>query len=414
MSNNVVSQPQPSPDKFSTTRDRANTALSDLDPDDVLTESGYHFWVDGPDRHGEAHIGEQGRTDGIDGTDGGVQTPASPSPQADHVYTYPVVPSFQHLRLPEALPASWSAAPIGHATSNRVPDRDQSCRITCSSAPNEIAHVIPSAFEDWWRETGMYLHTSRPDDGLDADCSENAILLRRDLHYMWDAHRLVVPKQGRWVVHTLDQFVTDELPVCYHNLEMQPLKGVACRFFLARFALAILGRALIAKQVSTSRYLVTTIARMTREPNPRKRRQGSTQNGQQPQDPQDQQFDFDSGSNSSAKADDSSASRSPRLIDSSMRGDKRVRSWEMEQWGCDTTNDSDASPFSLWRDHDPDEPRGRLMKRSCSSSISDGNDAEINPLFSVPVRPLLDLEDDAPKMGPVGGLTRGQCEPGRE
>ncbi|KAF9883280.1 hypothetical protein FE257_003800 [Aspergillus nanangensis] len=166
---------------------------------------------------------------------------------------YPVVPSFDHLRFPSVLPNSWSDnvfAPIQPPTSDRVPDRDQTCRITCSSLPNEIAHVVPAAQEDWWRANSMFLYATRPGSSMDTNCPDNAIILRRDLHYLWDNHKFaIVPKQGKWVVHVLNNLATNELQESYHNLETQPIIGVAREYLLARFGLAILGDASIfAKQ----------------------------------------------------------------------------------------------------------------------------------------------------------------------
>ncbi|KAK2736636.1 hypothetical protein FQN55_001582 [Onygenales sp. PD_40] len=178
----------------------------------------------------------------------------------DEESDYPVIPSFEHFRFPSRLPDSWSSdvsAPIQPATSDRISDRDQTCRITCSSLPNEIAHIIPAAQEEWWRINSMFLHTARPWSSVYTNCPENAILLRRDLHYIWDSHQFaVVPKRGRWVVHILDNQVTDELQERYHNLETQPIIGVAREYLFARFALAILGRMSIFTKQGFPRKLI--------------------------------------------------------------------------------------------------------------------------------------------------------------
>ncbi|PGH10631.1 hypothetical protein AJ79_05345 [Helicocarpus griseus UAMH5409] len=154
------------------------------------------------------------------------------------------VPSFDHFRFPSNLPDSWSSnisAPIQRAAAGSISDRDRTCRITCSSLPNEVARIIPAPLEEWWERNSMFVHTARPWSGAFTNYPENAVLLRRDLRYIWDNHQFaLVPKQGRWVVHILDNQTTDELQERYHNLETQPIMGVAREYLFARFALAIL------------------------------------------------------------------------------------------------------------------------------------------------------------------------------
>ncbi|KAJ6050421.1 uncharacterized protein N7446_010530 [Penicillium canescens] len=86
----------------------------------------------------------------------------------------------------------------------------------------------------------MFLHTVNPGQGVDTRCADNTILLRRDLHKMWDDHKFaIVPKAGKWVVHVLWNSSVVEIQERYHNLELQPLAGVSRHFFLCRFALAV-------------------------------------------------------------------------------------------------------------------------------------------------------------------------------
>ncbi|KAI0412565.1 hypothetical protein F5X98DRAFT_318628 [Xylaria grammica] len=204
---------------FSLTRD--GPAI-DEGPDDILLASQYFFRLDNPDEIQDGHGG-------------------GPSNEGIEQYRYPVVPSFEHFRFPPQLPPSWMGAPIPPAAIDKVSVRDQTCRLTCSSAPNEIAHIVPAAHEGWWQSNAMFLHTARPDQSMNTDCPENALLLRRDVHKLWDMHKFaLVPKQGRWVVHVLDYGRTAELQDNYHNLELQPLQDVRPEFLLARFALSIL------------------------------------------------------------------------------------------------------------------------------------------------------------------------------
>ncbi|KAK3934497.1 hypothetical protein QBC46DRAFT_273641 [Diplogelasinospora grovesii] len=168
---------------------------------------------------------------------------------------YPVVPSFDNFKFPSSLPPSWlpdaNCLPrIEPATSDKVPVRDETCRITCSSSPYEIAHIVPVKEAKWWRENAMFSHTPKPSDSMDTNCPENAMLMRKDIHYLWDTHKFaIVLKAGKWVLYVLENSTTDKLREKYHNLETQRLSKVARQFLFARFALAILNQqALFMKQ----------------------------------------------------------------------------------------------------------------------------------------------------------------------
>ncbi|KAK5998964.1 hypothetical protein PT974_01348 [Cladobotryum mycophilum] len=132
---------------------------------------------------------------------------------------------------------------IPHVLSSSVDDavrRDVSCRITASTLPNETAHIIPAVQSPWWQRNSMFMHTTDPGRSLDTGCADNTILLRRDLHKLWDDNKFaIVPKQGKWVIHVLRNKPMGEIEKQYHNLELQPLAGVSQHFFLCRFALAI-------------------------------------------------------------------------------------------------------------------------------------------------------------------------------
>jgi hypothetical protein len=103
----------------------------------------------------------------------------------------------------------------------------------------------------------MFTYTANPDLSSDTRCADNAILLRRDLHKLWDDHRFAfVPKQGQWVLHALWRSPSNELETEYHNLPLQPLYGIPTRFLLCRFALAILSKSVFLNQ-NMERRLVT-------------------------------------------------------------------------------------------------------------------------------------------------------------
>ncbi|KAK3690545.1 hypothetical protein B0T22DRAFT_516134 [Podospora appendiculata] len=147
---------------------------------------------------------------------------------------YAVVPSLEHLGFPSQLPSSWqdnTQAPILSAS-----PCVETSRFTCSSLPLEIAHIIPAMDVDWWQENRMYVHARQPSASMDTHCPDNTLWLREDVHTLWDAHRLAfVPKQGAWVAHVLEAGATDEL---------QALR----EYLFARFAMAILDKAMFARQ----------------------------------------------------------------------------------------------------------------------------------------------------------------------
>jgi hypothetical protein len=68
----------------------------------------------------------------------------------------------------------------------------------------------------------------------------NAILLRAGIHKIFDEKRLLlIPKNSSFVVHVLARGSTSELVNLYHNVQLQPLTGVAIEYLFARFAWTI-------------------------------------------------------------------------------------------------------------------------------------------------------------------------------
>jgi hypothetical protein len=77
-------------------------------------------------------------------------------------------------------------------------------------------------------------------DPIDDPC--NAILLRSDIHTIFDQKRfLLVPKASRFVVHIIAPGQNLQLTQLYHNVALQPLVGVALELVFARFAWTVLG-----------------------------------------------------------------------------------------------------------------------------------------------------------------------------
>ncbi|KAJ3542926.1 hypothetical protein NM208_g3842 [Fusarium decemcellulare] len=164
---------------------------------------------------------------------------------------YPIVPSFENFKCPEELPESWSdtLAPIEPGIYESAAARDNGCRITGSYLPVELAHIIPQVQSEWWQKNLMYTYVANPDQSFDAKCPDNTIILRCDLHKIWDDNRFaILPKAGGWYTHVLLNSNTTELEEEYHNLELQPLRGVSRYFFFCRFALAIIAKSSFFRQ----------------------------------------------------------------------------------------------------------------------------------------------------------------------
>ncbi|RYC79448.1 hypothetical protein BFJ63_vAg17672 [Fusarium oxysporum f. sp. narcissi] len=164
---------------------------------------------------------------------------------------YPIVPSFDNFQCPDELPESWldDPAPIEPGIYRDARERDDGCRITGSFLPTELAHIIPQAQSEWWQKNLMYTYVANPDESFDAKCPDNTILLRCDLHKMWDDNRFaILPKAGGWYTHVLLNSTTTELEQEYHNLQLQPLRGVSRHFFFCRFALAIFAKSAFLRQ----------------------------------------------------------------------------------------------------------------------------------------------------------------------
>jgi hypothetical protein len=135
--------------------------------------------------------------------------------------------------------------------------RDEVCRITASHSPLEIAHIIPVKHAEWWLTNSMFRHAAEPASSMATDCCDNALLLRKDVHHLWDDHKFaMVPKKNKWACHVLANPPTTELRDKYHNLEMQPLAGVAPEFLFARFALGVFHHLNLFLQAGVERALV--------------------------------------------------------------------------------------------------------------------------------------------------------------
>ncbi|CAH0033351.1 unnamed protein product [Clonostachys rhizophaga] len=283
---------------------------------------------------------------------------------------YPIIPSFNNFLCPTTLPDSWAASSplIEPTTMDDVRNRDQTCRITASLVPNGIAHIIPQAQSEWWQSNSMIAYTANPELSTDTRCAENAILLRRDLHKLWDDHRFaIVPKAGKWVIHVLWKSPSEELEKKYHNLELQPLSGVARHFLFCRFALAILSKSIFLNQ-NVTRKLVTLDSEATphvrsmsaneyrRLFSPARR---ANSRSQSPQKRQRSAQDNDEAMDEEGPVSGSDSGEEEQ------RGRRRRRSWLY----VDTFSSHDAPEWHPGRDKYADRKRQKLHTPPKSNSL---------------------------------------------
>ncbi|KAF4505019.1 hypothetical protein G6O67_007017 [Ophiocordyceps sinensis] len=114
----------------------------------------------------------------------------------DPKYKYPVHPSFDHWRFPHNdLPALWSELAIAPADATRpskqraaADSRDITCRISGYYDATEVAHLIPRSAGHWFESNDMKRYC-RSHDSQEIDDEKNLLLLRRDLHYLFDQRR---------------------------------------------------------------------------------------------------------------------------------------------------------------------------------------------------------------------------------
>jgi hypothetical protein len=103
----------------------------------------------------------------------------------------------------------------------------------------------------------MFQYTSCPAALTDpTDDARNAILLRSDIHTIFDQKRLVVvPKGNSWVVHVFAPGLTGELAKLYHNVTVQPLMDISVECLFTRFAWTVFAQSTFLRQ-GVSRRLV--------------------------------------------------------------------------------------------------------------------------------------------------------------
>lgn len=145
------------------------------------------------------------------------------------------------------MPPTWRAAELKLPSRPRdtIHARDKSCRITASVLGNEIAHLVPQKEDAWFAANQMTMYAARTEasPANATNDTNNALLLRSDLHQAFDNRQLViVPKWRAWAIHVLSGLPGEELAVVYHNVPPQALSGLAVEYLFARFAWTVLGQ----------------------------------------------------------------------------------------------------------------------------------------------------------------------------
>ncbi|SPJ74762.1 uncharacterized protein FTOL_04493 [Fusarium torulosum] len=173
----------------------------------------------------------------------------------DHepTYQYPIVPSFHHWQFPHGeLPDLWAdidILPDAESQTTRrdeaVLSRDATCRITACKGAREVAHLVPAGELYWFGQNQMRQYCLDQLSSMSINDTRNILLLRRDMHFLFDNHRFVLAaKQDRsnkahLVLHVLSHERADELVPLYHNRLTQTLRGISTEFLFARLAFTL-------------------------------------------------------------------------------------------------------------------------------------------------------------------------------
>ncbi|AEO62005.1 hypothetical protein MYCTH_2312885 [Thermothelomyces thermophilus ATCC 42464] len=172
-------------------------------------------------------------------------------------FKYPVIPSFHHWRFPHGnLPPPWRNLQLPEFILPRptlkgpaaAMDRDITCRISGYMDAVEKAHLVPEGERLWFVSNKLDRYCRRPLEVAAINDDKNMLILRKDLHHLFDARRFTfVPKQfGAYtsesfqlVTHVLLPSGSPELVGLYHNRLPQPIRGISVECLFARFAWCI-------------------------------------------------------------------------------------------------------------------------------------------------------------------------------
>lgn len=163
---------------------------------------------------------------------------------------YAIVPRFADWEFPHGnLPQYWKNCVIPRdadapRSGASIVGRDVSCRITAHREGTQTAHLVPTSEAVWFNHNTMNKYAV---DVETVNDGRNLILLRSDLHSIFDARKFaVVPKlphaeeKPAFVVHALVSNARSEIVQLYHDVTLQPLTEIAIEFLFARFAWTII------------------------------------------------------------------------------------------------------------------------------------------------------------------------------
>src|SRR5947209_9175912 len=140
---------------------------------------------------------------------------------------YAIVPRFADWEFPhDNLPQYWKNCVIPSDAGAPIVVRDVSCRITAHVEVTQTAHLVPTSEAIWFNHNRMNTYIKDVDT---VDDCRNLILLRSDLHSIFDARRFaVVPKlpdtdeKPAFVIHALTGNARSEIVQLYHDVPLQP------------------------------------------------------------------------------------------------------------------------------------------------------------------------------------------------
>lgn len=114
--------------------------------------------------------------------------------------------------------------------------RDASCRVTGIYDCCEQAHLVPASARDWWDRNMADI------SGFEIESAQNGILLRMDLHRLFDLGAWVpMVKENKMVIHVLrNSDISNQFIQFLHDREMQELIGIDKRCLFARIAYSVL------------------------------------------------------------------------------------------------------------------------------------------------------------------------------
>ncbi|KAH0360788.1 hypothetical protein KCU65_g9175, partial [Aureobasidium melanogenum] len=145
------------------------------------------------------------------------------------------------------MPPCWALPRQGSLT-DALLARDISCRLTATVEGTEHAHLVPRTEVDWFRRNTMFRYGVAPRLEIEPiDVPRNALLLRSDIHTVFDLRRFAITLKPLPVasdsaathglaVHLFSPGLSEQFAKLYHGVALQPLFGVAPEYLFARFA----------------------------------------------------------------------------------------------------------------------------------------------------------------------------------